>query len=41
MAGALQIFTGVLARPTQIAHRFLFRRRRPHLRQQPGAQQLG
>ena len=40
MTGALQIFAGVIARPTQIAHRLLFRRRRSNLRQQPGAQQF-
>src|SRR5882762_3346566 len=40
MPTPLQIFTRVITRPTQIADRLLFRRRRPDLRQQPSAQQL-
>jgi hypothetical protein len=40
MATPLQIGTGIITRPTQVANRFLLRRRRPDLRQQPGAQPL-
>ena len=41
MAAPLQILAHIIARPAQIADRFLLRRRRPHLRQQPRAEQLG
>jgi len=41
MPTPLQIFPGIIARATQVTHGFLFRRRRPHFRQQAGAQELG
>jgi hypothetical protein len=41
MTTSLEIFTRIIAGATQVADGFLFRRRRPDLRQESRAQQLG
>jgi hypothetical protein len=40
MTTSLQIFSRIIARPAQVTDGFLFRRRRPHLRQQSRAHSL-
>jgi hypothetical protein len=40
MARPLQIFAGIVTRPARIPDRFVFRRRRPHFREQPRAVQF-